>query len=173
MTGQNHSYLFREALWTAEGTYRDGEGSEFPVRGETRIRHYEDHWSIEGSMHLYGDEKTAFVNNYRVEPFEPSGADTAWTSENPALGALKGRFAVVEDVILSHFESDDRRYSGVECLRRINHHSYRSRGVLYDGERLLSAWAVNLMMIHGEKGTEEDDEERSGPKGSVRKETDF
>jgi hypothetical protein len=158
MTRQNHSYLFREALWTAEGTYRDGEGSEFPVRGETRIRHGADHWFIEGCMRLFGDEKSEFVNNYRVQPFEPSRADTAWTSYNPALGRMEGRFAVVEDMILSHFKSGDGRYSGSECLRKINNHSYRSRGVLFDGEHLLSAWAVNLMMIRGEKETEEHDE---------------
>jgi hypothetical protein len=140
MAREGHSYLFREALWSAEGIYRDGEGGQFPVRGETRIAHGADHWSIEGSMRLFGDEKSAFVNNYRVEPFEPSGADTAWTSDNPTLGTIAGRFAVVEDMILSHFKSDDGRYSGSECFRRINNHSYRSRG---------SCMTVIICCLHG------------------------
>jgi len=97
-------------------------------------------------MWLRGDRETAFVNNYRVVPFEPHQVDTTWTSSNPALGAMTGRFAVVEDVILSLFRSADGRCSGSECLRQVNIHTYRDRGVLYRDERLVSCWAVHLTM---------------------------
>lgn len=146
MAGSSHSYLFREGLWIAEGTYRDAEGTTYPVAGESRIRHDAEHWSIEASMWLSGDRKTAFVNNYRVVPFEPHRVDTTWTSSNPALGTMTGRFAVVEDVILSSFRSEDGRCRGSECLRQVNTHTYRGRGVLYRDEQLASCWAVNLTM---------------------------
>ena len=149
MTGPDHTYLFREAFWAAEGMYRDTAGTEYPVEGESTITHGADSWSIEGSLRLFGDEKAAFVTSCRIAPFAQAAAYTSWVSDNPALGRMEGRFAVVEDMILSHFRSDDGLYGGSECFRRVNAHTYRSRGVLFKDGSLVSSWAVNWSMSRG------------------------
>jgi hypothetical protein len=146
MTEPDHTYIFQEALWTAEGTYRDTAGAVYPVEGESTVSHGADSWSIEGNLRLFGDERAAFVTNCRVEPFAPAAAYTSWVSDSPHLGRMEGRFAVVEDVILSHFRSDDGRCGGSECFRRIDAHTYRGRGVLYRDGSLVSSWAVNWAM---------------------------
>jgi len=151
MTEPDHTYLFREALWTAEGTYRDAEGTVYPIEGESAVTHGANAWFIEGNLHLCGDKSAAFVTKYRVAPFAQT-AYTSWVSDSPALGRMEGRFAVVEDVILSHFQSEDGRSGGSECFRRMNAHTYRSLGVLFKDGSPVSSWAVNWAMRRGAGG---------------------
>lgn len=151
MNRNEHTYLFKQGLWSADGVYRDGEGNEFPVRGETTIRHGEGRWLLTGKMCLFGDEEKSFSNSCEIEPFDEQGQCTSWISFDPATGDMAGRFAVVDDTILSEFGSRDGRFSGAESLRRINGHTYRSRGALFEGGRLISSWAVTLAMV-GAKG---------------------
>ncbi len=146
--GQNeHTYLFRPGIWSADGVYRDNAGREFPVRGETKILHGDDKWLLEGTMCLFGDEQKSFSNNYEIDPFGGERQSTTWISYNPATGSMTGRFAVVEDTILSEFRSNDNRFSGAESLRQINRQTYRSSGVLFESGELISSWSVTLNMV--------------------------
>jgi hypothetical protein len=147
MSRNEHTYLFRQGVWSADGCYRDNEDREFPVRGETRILHGDGKWLLEGKMCLFGDEEKSFSNSYEIEPFGEGRQYTSWISFNPAIGNMAGRFAVIDDTILSEFRSADDRFSGAEALRQINNQTYRSRGALFDGGRLISSWAVTLAMI--------------------------
>lgn len=142
-----HTYLFRPGVWSADGFYRDDEGREFPVRGETVIRHSEGKWLLEGTMCLFGDEQKSFSNNYEIDPFGGEKQSTSWVSYNPATGSMTGRFAVIEDTILSEFSSNDNRFSGAEAIRQVNRQTYRSRGALFEGDRLISSWSVMLDMV--------------------------
>jgi hypothetical protein len=114
------------------------------MAGHTVILHSEGIWSLTGKIRLTGEETVEIVNDYRIIPFPPGELQTTWTSHNPALGILKGRFVVISDTILSSFESDDRQFRGTEWLRRLDADNYENRGVLFAGEKLLSAWAADL-----------------------------
>lgn len=139
-----HSFLLEPARWQAEGVFIDPERQTLPMSGQTIILHGEEIWSLTGKLHLTGENPVEIVNDYRIVPFASGELQTTWTSHHPALGSLKGRFVIVNDTILSTFESDDHLFRGTEWLRRIDGEHYENRGVIFRGERLLSAWAAEL-----------------------------
>jgi hypothetical protein len=71
---------------------------------------------------------------------------TAWTSKSATLRSLHGRFLVVGDAILSAYESATARYRGQDTILRRDERHYSARGALFDGGRLISAWAVELRL---------------------------
>jgi hypothetical protein len=139
-----HTFLFEPARWQANGVFIDPAGKTLPMTGHAVVLHGEGIWSLTGKLHLIGESTVEIVNDCRIVPFPPGELQTTWTSQNPALGTLKGRFVIFNDTILSSFESDDHLFRGTEWLRRLGADSYENRGVLFERERLLSAWAVEL-----------------------------
>jgi hypothetical protein len=139
-----HTFLFEPARWQADGIFIDPAGQTLPMAGHTVILHGEGIWSLTGKIHLTGEATVEIVNDYRIIPFPPGELQTTWTSHNQAFGTLKGRFVVIGNTILSSFDSDDRQFHGTEWLRRLDADNYENRGVLFAGERLLSAWAADL-----------------------------
>src|SRR5260221_8712174 len=97
----DHSFLFRPGSWRAEGEYRDASGQAAPVSGETSIRHEEGKWRFEGVLRVRGNRPALQHNRYEIEPMTPGARSTHWTSSNPVLGTLRGRFVLAGDAILS------------------------------------------------------------------------
>lgn len=138
-----HTFLFEEGCWKAEGFFRDAEGYTVLVMGETRIVHGEHRWVMDGFMEIEGDVPRRIENRYVIEPF--NGRDTArWSSENPALGPLRGTFTIVGDSILSGYSDEGGAYSGMEYLRLMDGDSYINRGALLGDGGLVSSWSVTL-----------------------------
>lgn len=69
---------------------------------------------------------------------------TNWKSYNPALGELKGIFIIVQDSIMSKYDSADGQYTGYEYLRKIDDLTYENRGFALVNNKKLSSWAVQL-----------------------------
>ncbi len=138
-----HTFLFEEGRWKAEGFFRDARGHTVLVRGETQVFHSEERWIMEGFMEIEGEVPRRIENRYIVEPFEDRDI-TFWSSENPDLGRLRGKFTVVGDSILSCFKDEDGGYSGMEYLRFVDGNTYINRGTLLKDEELLSSWSVTL-----------------------------
>src|SRR5688500_14179732 len=109
-----HSFLFEEALWRAHGEYSDASGKAAPVDGETSIKHLETRWLFEGVLRVRGERPALHHNRYDIVPFSPNARSTHWSSTNPAVGALRGRFILVGDAILSSYASPTGRYRGFE-----------------------------------------------------------
>lgn len=139
-----HTFLFEPARWQASGVFVDPAGQTLPMTGHSIVLHGEEIWSLTGKIHLTGEPTVEIANDYRILPFPEGGLQTSWTANNPALGLLKGRFVIVGDTILSFFESDDHRFRGAEWLHRLDADRYEDRGVIFVGERLLSAWSAEL-----------------------------
>jgi hypothetical protein len=141
-----HTFLFEPARWRANGIFIDPAGQSLSMAGHSVVLHGEGIWSLTGKIHLTGEEpaEVEIVNDYRIVPFPPGELQTTWSSHNQALGALKGRFVIVDDTILSFFESEDHQFRGTEWLRRLDADNYENRGVLFERERLHSAWAAEL-----------------------------
>ena len=89
-----HTFLFEEGTWRVEGEHRDAAGAVSPVSGENTIRHEPGRWHFEAALRLRGDPLRVTHNRYQIEPFSPGAASTHWSSNNPVLGALRGRFVV-------------------------------------------------------------------------------
>jgi hypothetical protein len=142
-----HTFLFREGLWRAEGEFYDGAGTRTGVEGEAHIRHYPDKWIYEGVLRTRAAKPVEQRTLYDIHPFAPGNLTTSWTSKSASIGTLRGRFLVVGDAILSAYESATGRYRGQDTIVRRDERHYSARGALFDGARLMSAWAVELTLV--------------------------
>ena len=139
-----HSFLFREGVWRARGTYWDAAGEAAQVEGETRIVHAAGQWRCEGVMRVAGAARAETRSRYDVTPFAPGARAAHWTSHSASFGELRGRFVVAGDAILSFYSSASGRYRGFECIQQLDDTHYRARGALLEDDRILSTWAVEL-----------------------------
>jgi hypothetical protein len=142
-----HTFLFREGLWRAEGEYWDGTGSLTAVEGQAQVRHYPDKWVYEAVLRTMTAQPRETKTLYEIHPLAPGNLATTWTSKSAALGTLRGRFLVVGDAILSAYESATGRYRGQDTILARDERRYSARGALFDGGKLLTAWAVELFRL--------------------------
>jgi hypothetical protein len=98
-------------------------------------------------LRLRGDPARIQHNRYEIEPFSPGARSTHWTSVNPAIGALRGRFVVSGDAILSSYQSPTGRYRGFECIQQRDARRYTVRGTLLDEDKVISTWAIELSSL--------------------------
>ena len=144
MSDLQHSFLFQEGLWLANGRYYDACGVALPCEGQTRITHAEGLWINEGFMRVLADQPVEFSNRYEIVPFEEGQEITTWHSLNPDLENLHGQFIIVFDAIISPWQSESGEYWGSEFLLQINDTLYHNRGYACRGNTKLSSWAVEL-----------------------------
>ena len=137
----------KEGTWRAEGEYRDASGRAAPVAGETTIRHEEKRWLFEGVLRVKGDRPALHHNRYEIEPFSPGARSTHWSSTNPAIGALRGRFVLSGDAILSFYSSPTGKYRGFECIQQRDAGRYSARGTLLEEDKVISTWALELSAL--------------------------
>ena len=116
-----------------------------PVSGENSIRHEPGRWHFEAVLRLRGDPLRVTHNRYQIEPFSAGAASTHWSSNNPVLGALRGRFVVSGDAILSSYMSPTSRYRGFECIQQRDARRYSVRGAMLEEDKLISTWALELI----------------------------
>jgi hypothetical protein len=98
-------------------------------------------------LRLRGDPARVHHNRYEIEPFSPGARSTHWTSINPAVGALRGRFVLSGDAILSFYASPTGRYRGFECIQQRDVRRYSVRGTLLDEDKVMSNWAMELTSV--------------------------
>jgi hypothetical protein len=142
-----HTYLFETSRWKAIGTYYDEDSIPVNVIGETSIDIKSEVWTLDGQMELQLDDPLKTFNRYLIKPFDVQKDHTTWISDNPALGKLKGKFTIVNDTIISQYQSEGGKYSGTEILLYIDHDQYQSWGVLYGNDIKISSWEVMLERI--------------------------
>jgi len=114
------------------------------VSGETSIRHEESKWHFEGVLRVRGNRPALQHNRYEIEPMRAGARSTHWTSSNPVLGTLRGRFVLAGDSILSFYSSPTGRYHGFECLQQRDQSRYSVRGAMMEEDKVISTWALEL-----------------------------
>lgn len=127
--------------------YSDAAGARIVVAGENTVRHQPGRWLFEAVLRLRGDPARVQHNRYEITPFSPGARSTHWTSTNPAVGALRGRFVLAGDAILSLYESATVRYRGFECLLQREPGRYGVRGTLLEEDKVLSTWSLELTRL--------------------------
>ena len=98
-------------------------------------------------LRLRGDPARIQHNRYEIEPFSAGARSTHWTSVNPAIGALRGRFILSSDAILSFYSSPTGRYRGFESIQQRDTRRYSVRGTLLDEDKVISTWALELTSL--------------------------
>ncbi len=144
-----HAYLFEPGAWQANGVHINEAGESFAVTGESVITHEEGLWRVRGTLQLTDDPEISFQTDYRLKPFPDDADSTTWVSENPVMGRLEGRFALVGEAILSVYRSTDGKHQGTECLHRLASDRYQGFGTLFRGETRVSSWSVELVREAG------------------------
>ncbi|RCX28103.1 hypothetical protein [Thioalbus denitrificans] len=140
-----HTFLFEEAVWSAEGNYHSGSGAEVALEGESRVEHEPGLWIVNTVMQVRDQPSQSVSSRYEIVPMRPGGSSTRWRMENPTVGRVEGKYVVVEDTLLSLYRSPDGRHSGTECLVRLDERRYLNRGTLLRAGQLVSSWAVELI----------------------------
>jgi hypothetical protein len=95
-------------------------------------------------MRTTGNPPVEHRTLYEIEPMAPGNFATPWASKSASFGTLHGRFIVVQDVILSAYESATGRYRGQDTIIRRDDKRYSARGVMLDGGKIISAWRIEL-----------------------------
>lgn len=139
-----HTFLLRERLWRAEGEFIDALGTRTGVEGEAEIRHYPDRWISASVMRTKSPKPLESKSVYEIHPLAPGNLSMSWTSQSATAGSVNGRFLILGDAILSTWESATGRFRGTETMLMRDPSRYSARGALYDGQKLLSAWIVEL-----------------------------
>ena len=115
--------------------------------GENTVRHEPNRWLFEAVQRLRGDPARVQHNRYEIVPFSPGARSTHWTALNPAIGALRGRFILAGDAILSSYASPTGRYRGLECIQQRDDSRYSVRGSLLEEDKVISTWALELTRL--------------------------
>jgi hypothetical protein len=144
-----HTLFFQERKWTGSGEYIDETGRSIPFEGMARTVHGDDLWFHEVKMTLSpGDGPTlTFENRYDIVPFQKGKVETVWTSSNPSLGFLTGRFVVVNEAILSFCSSENGVFTGHEVLVKIDDTRYGNWGTLFRKHDRISSWSLRLRWV--------------------------
>jgi hypothetical protein len=143
-----HTFLLSEGYWKASGTFRDEQNVQYPVSGETIIKHLDAKWVNKGVMRVLGERSVNFTNEYEIEPLAPGSDETQWISHNPSLGHLHGTFRIKEKELRSDYQSAQNNYRGSEVFTYQNDDQYTVEGVLYKGRKKISSWSVVLERQH-------------------------
>lgn len=124
-----HTYLFKNACWRAEGFYHIGENKTAPLTGGVTLTRTGETWTLTGFMDVAFDEPMHMENTYEIrETVNPM--ELAWTAQNPTLGTLEGAFVVLPGIITSSYTAPDGVHSGSEMLMQVSETEYKMQGVL-------------------------------------------
>lgn len=117
------------------------------MSGETTIRHEEGQWHFDGVLRVRGERPALHRTRYEIAPFSSGARSTHWSSSNPVLGALSGRFVLAGDAILSFYANPTGRYRGYECLQQLDERRYSVRGAMMEEDKVISTWAIELTAL--------------------------
>ncbi|MFH1197402.1 MAG: hypothetical protein V1720_17010 [bacterium] len=143
----NHTYLFKEATWKADGHFFDETNKALSIQGETKIIHEENIWHSKSKFKLAEGGEGEFVLNLEVIPFDVKKGSTSWVSFNQSFGKFYGEIIIEDEYIISVFYSEEGTYSGSEYLHCIDGNHYKNKGVIFKGKEKLSSWSVRLQLI--------------------------
>jgi len=146
MARMDHTLLFQEWTWDSRGEYIDDRGKSIPFEGTVKTFHENHLWFHEGRMTLTpaGGPPVSFENRYEIIPFEKGKTATSWTTLNPDIGILAGRFVIVNEAILSFCRSENGLFTGCETLVRIDSETYKNWGTLFREKERISSWSLRL-----------------------------
>lgn len=143
-----HTFLLCEGYWKATGKFWDDKNNEYPVNGETLIRHLGAKWVNKGVMRIFAERSINFTNEYEIEPLASGKQETNWISNNSSIGHLHGTFKVEDDALISEYQSAKGGYRGSERFVYKTDNQYQVDGELFKGKSKISSWSVVLERQH-------------------------
>lgn len=144
-----HSFLLKEGKWGAIGTYYDVNQNHFFIIGESDIIHKGEKWFQNGWIKPKNDndliEGFQFVHfPLEIDPMDENESITFWSAAHSIMGRLSGSLMVVEDTIISRWQSEDQTYTGYGCFLKIDQYVYLNRGYVLKNNHRAASWALRL-----------------------------
>lgn len=143
----NHTLLFEEGNWEANGIYQGEDGKDVVAEGYTKITHEEEVWRNETFLRVKSPEWIEYKFIYQIEPGDKGAEFLRWKATNPVTGNLSGKCLVYFDSIFSTYNSEDEKYTGHEFFLKLSDENYLARGALFRDGKLISCWAVELSKL--------------------------
>lgn len=142
----DHPLFVHGAAWQAEGWYVEEHGALLSAAGVTEIERGDEHWTVSAELRitLVDQPDMVFHNAYAFEPPEADTREVYWTSVNPFLGSMAGRFTVVADSIQSLGFAEDGHHIIHETYMLTEDDTYEVRGALSRDGETVGSWAVTL-----------------------------
>lgn len=143
----NHSFLFKEAIWSIKGIFNCSENKDTPCEGMLKITHKPHVWLNEGMLKILADIAWEHYNFYEIVPIEPGKDITTFKSMSPIMGNINGRLMIVDNAILTNFTSENGTFSGIEMILKNDEENYTGYGYILMGESKIGSWTLNLHMV--------------------------
>lgn len=142
----DHALFTHAAAWRAEGWYVEEHGALLSAGGAVRIDRDDAHWTVSSELRitLVDQPDMVFHNAYTFEPPAPDDREVYWTSANPFLGTMAGRFTAIADSILSLGFAEDGHHIVNETYMLTEDDTYEVRGALSRDGETIGSWAVTL-----------------------------
>jgi hypothetical protein len=147
-----HAYLSRPGLWAVEGVFMDRQEGRHRQSGQLVVVHGPDLWTIDSELTISGEDARDFLTRYEVQPLAPGAVHTEWKSDTGGPEPIYGLFVIVEDALMSPWQSRSGAYWGHETLTRVSDDVYLSRGFAFLKREKVSSWAVRLTRQGGGAG---------------------
>ncbi|MDR1045913.1 MAG: hypothetical protein LBP33_12505 [Candidatus Adiutrix sp.] len=140
-----HSYLVRPGLWEISGRHYDRHNNAYPQRGRLVVTHEPDLWIIETELTITTEETQTLHSRCEVQPLAPGATHTEWKSETGGPEPVFGLFVLVEDSLMSPWQSRSGDYWGQEMLVQVGPKEYRGRGFAFLRNEKVFAWSTRLV----------------------------
>ncbi len=142
----SHKYIIEEGIWNAKGVFMDADEKVIPCIGIIEITHGDEVWLLDSRLTLFPEtgEKMVVRKKHIIDPWPEGRKATNWTSVDHELGDLHGRYVLVEDSIVSNYETASKEYSGMEFISKIDDDTYTARSALLHNGKRVSFRALEL-----------------------------
>ncbi|MCK9616749.1 MAG: hypothetical protein M0R21_02835 [Lentimicrobiaceae bacterium] len=142
----NHTFLFRERIWSINGLFytNDSGAGGTPCDGMIKITHKPNIWLNEGILKIHSEIAWEHVNFFEIIPFQPGYDFSTFQSMNTIMGNLHGKIMVIQNAIITSFSSENSIFTGVETLVKIDNENYNDYGYVFMEDKKLGSWAISL-----------------------------
>ena len=142
-----HTYLLEAGLWEMVGIFYDANNNTYPQQGNLVISHEPDLWVVEGQLTITTHETQIVNNRNEVQPLAEGDTFTEWKSEVGGPEPVYGLYVLVEDALMSPWQSHSGTYWGQEVLTRTSEDEYQGRGFAFIQNKRVSAWSTRLTRV--------------------------
>jgi len=139
-----HTFLFEEGHWVANGIFLDHQNNQFTATAKMHTTHQEGIWLYESVRCFNTTQPIESFNCGHIIPFVQNKDTTSWKSSDSILGMLEGKFVLISNTIISSYQSLDNFYRGTECFIMLNRDYYENKGLLFTEDGKVSSWLMRL-----------------------------
>lgn len=126
-----HVLIYEENLWNFDGVYFNSEEELFRISGKIETHHETSEWITVTTLEFQAENQNKILIKNRFKPSDKAAAGMQLSIEHSELGIILGRLMISEDHLIVVSESEDKKFSCTEYMKRINPNFYKNRGIIF------------------------------------------